>query len=938
MKNKFIYKGTGCSVLLIVTLIFLISFSCCNKRIEQVLDAAKENRNEIEEVLEHFKNEPDELKNKAAKFLIENMPYHYSFVGEGMEAYDSIYARMAIEPKQFRDSVFHELMKEIDFRKKTPQWDIENLNAEQLIKAVENACDAWSQASWSKEYDIDLFLNYVLPYRLFTEQPSDWRTTISEEYPYLTSNTVWSDKGIQIEAENASFSHAKEMTFGNAFYRKVVMLDQPLATVTFHIQSSLPAKKNLYMRYAATGTDCHVVVSVNGEKGRRVHLHPTKAMTFFRLNRTELEIELQKGDNQITVQYDNGAVGLDCMQLISVEPFEECQEDDYSRNYYRIKNLSTGNCISITDFQSGQADTVRLINSAEETDKQCQLSLDYRGYACWSISTSNGDGTNSCLETNSRQMQENTFILQGKYQNGNNQKWVILPVENGCYKIMCKESGLCLKSMKDETGIERLVQATYTGESNQIWKMEPLGPKSSNQSTYEKGSALAKACKITDVMPQFEWFSFPGSIMPKASSLCKHRTGICRDEAGYTVFLCRYMGIPAAVDFTPHWGNRSRGHLWSVIIKPDGTSTPFYMGRTPGDTFNEYHNYVKPKVFRHQFQLNRTIAKDMKEETGVPELFRIPKFTDVTDEYMVTTDITRYVPSEYSTEKVAYICVFDNKNWVPVYYGNIKNDKGTFPSMGREIVYMAALYENGRMKPFGEAFYVTKEGEVLNIKANDEIKQEMQLLRKHPFLRINDKINMWMSGGKFQGANNPDFSDATDLHVHQGKTTGNWYDIRIDETKRFRYLRYIGPNSSYCNINEMVFFNLHNQPIEGEIIGSKGEKGLEKENVFDHNILTTFQGQNRSDDWVGLKLSEPTQVGRIRYIGRNDGNCIETGDEYELCYWQNNRWKSLCKQIAQGDTLFYENAPVGGLYILHNHTKGKEERIFTYENGEQIWW
>ena len=80
----------------------------------------------------------------------------------------------------------------------------------------------------------------------------------------------------------------------------------------------------------------------------------------------------------------------------------------------------------------------------------------------------------------------------------------------------------------------------------------------------------------------------------------------------------------------------------------------------------------------------------MKEETGVPELFRIPKFTDVTDEYMVTTDITRYVPSEYSTEKVAYICVFDNKNWVPVYYGNIKNDKVTFPSMGREIVYMAA--------------------------------------------------------------------------------------------------------------------------------------------------------------------------------------------------------------------------------------------------------
>jgi len=27
-----------------------------------------------------------------------------------------------------------------------------------------------------------------------------------------------------------------------------------------------------------------------------------------------------------------------------------------------------------------------------------------------------------------------------------------------------------------------------------------------------------------------------------------------------------------------------------------------------------------------------------------------------------------------------------------------------------------------------------------------------------------------------------------------------------------------------------------------------------------------------------------------------------------------------------------------GLYILHNLTRGKEERIFTYEHGKQIWW
>ena len=34
----------------------------------------------------------------------------------------------------------------------------------------------------------------------------------------------------------------------------------------------------------------------------------------------------------------------------------------------------------------------------------------------------------------------------------------------------------------------------------------------------------------------------------------------------------------------------------------------------------------------------------------------------------------------------------------------------------------------------------------------------------------------------------------------------------------------------------------------------------------------------------------------------------------------------------------YKNVPQGTLYHLRNHTKGSDERIFTYENGNQVWW
>jgi hypothetical protein len=79
-------------------------------------------------------------------------------------------------------------------------------------------------------------------------------------------------------------------------------------------------------------------------------------------------------------------------------------------------------------------------------------------------------------------------------------------------------------------------------------------------------------------------------------------------------------------------------------------------------------------------------------------------------------------------------------------------------------------------------------------------------------------------------------------------------------------------------------------------------------------------------------------MNKIVYFPRNDGNCIEIGDEYELFYWGNHRWQSLGKKKADRVRLDYDNCPANALFLLRNLTKGKEERIFTYENGEQIWW
>ena len=80
------------------------------------------------------------------------------------------------------------------------------------------------------------------------------------------------------------------------------------------------------------------------------------------------------------------------------------------------------------------------------------------------------------------------------------------------------------------------------------------------------------------------------------------------------------------------------------------------------------------------------------------------------------------------------------------------------------------------------------------------------------------------------------------------------------------------------------------------------------------------------------------QIARMRFIPRNDGNGIEVGDDYVLYCWENGRWKELVRQKALRNELCFTDMPSGGLYLLSNLTKGQEERIFSYEDGVQVWW
>ncbi len=59
----------------------------------------------------------------------------------------------------------------------------------------------------------------------------------------------------------------------------------------------------------------------------------------------------------------------------------------------------------------------------------------------------------------------------------------------------------------------------------------------------------------------------------------------------------------------------------------------------------------------------------------------------------------------------------------------------------------------------------------------------------------------------FEGANEPDFRDAVPLYiVPEASTMGKMHYASVKVSRGFRYVRYVGPNDSRCNLAELAFY------------------------------------------------------------------------------------------------------------------------------------
>jgi hypothetical protein len=354
-----------------------------------------------------------------------------------------------------------------------------------------------------------------------------------------------------------------------------------------------------------------------------------------------------------------------------------------------------------------------------------------------------------------------------------------------------------------------------------------------------------------------------------------------------------------------------------------------------------------PKVFRKTFSIQRESLACRNKGESIPGIFNQPNIRDVSSEYFQGTDVTIKVHNPGSLRsKTVYLCVFNNRDWMAVHWAKIKRNRATFTCMQKEMVYLPAFYNEKRFIAVNDPVLIDSLGEIIFLKPDFNKKETLLLKRKyHPDKRSREVFLPRMLNSRFMAANKPDFSDETTLYQIKELPEVTFNTIDIAPLETYRYIRYRAEAPNDSEIAELELYtrdkNGTYRKLNGRIIGTEGAIYdpliFGKEKAFDGDWVSYFS--HRTEAWVGLDFGKKEKIDRIRFLPRNDDNNIHDGDLYELFYWNDGKWNSLGRQTGTDrPVLVYDHCPANALYLLRNHTRGKEERIFTYENNKQVWW
>jgi hypothetical protein len=435
---------------------------------------------------------------------------------------------------------------------------------------------------------------------------------------------------------------------------------------------------------------------------------------------------------------------------------------------------------------------------------------------------------------------------------------------------------------------------------------------------------------IGDIYKRIELSSianFKYSSTPSLSQIEDLRFGYCNHLIIYFVSVLRSVGIPSGLDYVQRFGiNYNSGkHSWLFYL----TQNNFRAINVGGE---EEEIVDVRKLYKYS-----SITKIYRKCFG-----NIKK--DITKYYIKSFDFDIEVLWEHKDlrKENIYLGVFNpSHGWDKIDRAIlVKKNKVYFKNIGSNIIYIVLCEINGKIKPLNYPFILKKNGKIHFFVPQKQERTNAIITRKYPPFYVRwrktkmDRVKS-IEGSVLQGSNTGLPEDFIDLYLIEKHRTTHNVEINICNKTHYKYYRLKGKNDKIVHLSNFKLLDAKGDVINNWASLELNNNELDEINkISDLSPLTYVKKKNLI---LTYSFNKPKKISGFQIQTRNDDNHIKKGDNYELFYW-NRKWNSLGEVKAADTILIYQNIPKNALYWLKNHSRGKEEYVFSLDQkGKQFW-
>ena len=452
------------------------------------------------------------------------------------------------------------------------------------------------------------------------------------------------------------------------------------------------------------------------------------------------------------------------------------------------------------------------------------------------------------------------------------------------------------------------------------------------------GNSVEAARIIVDRMGLCHYNDRLSTPHRSALDLLEAPIGYCREDCDRVLYAMRSMGVPVAVDKMLLSPDNGGAHQWNVVWdNMDRRMRMFDNENYPPTRDSLYYDRRrKGKIYRSTFAPDLDRLARYRKAVGVPSMLLNPWLKDVTAEYFGhnRAEVAIWPGAKASEENAVYLGVFAGQRFQPVDIASLKGDRAVFTDMEPNLIYAPVMADG---KICGYPFMLRHDGSLHSFVPDKGSYEKVTLTRK-------------FTPGYHQKSR---FSSVVGVHVQSAPTArGPWTDLDVIDTPPAHSYRRINPDNPLTGRYLRVYVDTVCKGKYGAeismLLACRDTLGLD---CLPLSVVGDDAARERytrilqpdyslelkpQDEGCILHIDSPDDVAALFLLPHNDDNFVVPAQEYELLYFAGPEgWKSAGRRMSTGFSIDFE-APKGAVLWLRNLTKGREEQIFIWRNGRQL--